>query len=266
MELTIVNEKGLFASVNKIALITENGLQYLKNWQSTAELSPVLAKKYDDLIKILESFEVQEVYMEAGKNDTLPGQVFLNGQPTPQSLGWESISKLLKLRQFYHEVINTHELGCSYTPFEYAGTLEKRSKSWSIKVDDIVRRLGNTKSFAIYDTAASGYLNDKGYFLPLSGARMFESAESARRTCRSRNLSDVVIVEVELSVSQVVDTLNSNNLGDFYEVISAVEGDRLRKSLEKAHLDDLLEKVEKIRVEHPELFEKKAPASPKRHL
>jgi hypothetical protein len=302
MELVITNEKGLFANLDARPVITEQGFSYLKKWRAAqSDLDPAEASKIDTLIAAFESLPLMLCSSDLDRNDREPGtqlrersisglpckawaevpaRVWVavvsftgtfsrqgwDGEATPEALGWSALPALLKLREFQARFLPTIGVANGgYQPYEGASRIVKGHPRWTLNLVDPVAKLGEDEAHAIYSPGEKGYLNDKGVFVSLSGARLFESAEAARRTVRSRNLAGVVIVGVKIAVSTIEDTLRETDLGDFAGVLATAERRRLTEMLDKIELAELLDKVDRIRAVHPELFEDK-PVSPRSRL
>jgi hypothetical protein len=301
MELTISNDKGLFAKIAPRSVITEQGFSWLKAWRAAqANLPAADAKKMDDLIAALGQLPVAKTVTYLSENDMPPGtplppshgthrpyqwvpcrvwvlvESFVGtsdsqeweGAATPEGLGWSVLPELVKLKDYQASLFQTLKLANGYfSTYEGANKVIKGHASWTITLVDPVSRLGQSTAHALYNPSSRGYLNDKANYVPIAGARLFESAEAARRTAKSRNLtSSVIVVEIEVAVRAIADPMQQPNLGEFGEVVAFAERRRLTEALDRVEIDELLEKVEKIRNEHPELFEERQAQAVKRRL
>ena len=298
MELTISNEKGLFAKISPRAVMTEQGFSFFKAWRAAqTRLPPADAKKIDALIAAIGQLPVTQTLSNLSENDMPPGtplppvhgtqrpyqrvpcrvwvmvESFVgtsdrqewDGAVTPEGLGWSVLPELVKLKEYQASLFQSLKLANGY--YEGANKVIKGHAGWTVTLVDPVSSLGQSTAHALYSTAARGYLNDKANYVPIAGARLFESAEAARRTAKSRGLtSSVIVVEIEVAVRAIADPMQHPNLGEFGEVVAFAERRRLTEALDRVELDELLEKVEKIRTEHPELFEERHTPAPKRRL
>ena len=301
MELTITNEKGLFGLTNPRPVITEKGFAHLKRWRADTLLSGEEAKRVDGIIALLDRLPVFKALtyllasddpntFKSGIVETSPpkaygsapcrGWLFVDsvfvgtsmtvnwpGEASPEGLGWTVLTELLKAEKDIQKLFSRLDISYGYHgPLVGAPKVIKNHTRWSLSMVDPIARLGQTDAHAIYNPAERGYLNDKGYWVPLAGARLFESAEAARRTNRSRNLTGTIIVEIDMAVRAIADALQQPDLGEFGEVVAHAERKRLVETLDKIELDDLLAQVEKIKQTHPEIFEERATAVPRRRI
>ena len=265
---TIKNEKGLVSDVSLNHVMTYAGVQYLENLLSENpekfSEKPTIVEDAKQFLHLIKKLHVAYPYLRASfiqdwkddhggapdingfdvspyKGYVIPTvDIFKSNSPSIQnvdmpaqfeSFGWqycEDLSKLLKKIAPYLECAN---IWVNSSVIENGKKLFKKIHSWEIsepKVEDLLL----SESYAIYKPSFNGFLNDKGSFLPLAGARLFESAESASRTAKSRSLTDVVIVKTHVQVIEVCHGYpRPESLGPLAEALSIKEARELHADL-----------------------------------
>lgn len=141
-------------------------------------------------------------YVPAGTfKSSSPSKPF-EGEPSPERLGWSVMAQLIRpaLWKALESLIARCGLHQGYLASDGASNVLKNQHKWTW----VSAQMENTvKTCALY-LPTQGFMNDKGNTTPLAGARLFESAEAARRTRTSRGLKDAVIVELETRVVGLV--------------------------------------------------------------
>jgi len=112
---------------------------------------------------------------------------------------------------------------------------------------DPLSRLVSSTAYLIYNPTSNGYLNYKGNYVPMSGARLFESAVEAERTSKARGITnDVVIVESKISLTCITNQipLPSSGIGELGQGIADLERKTILENLNKVTMEDLLNQIE----------------------
>lgn len=238
-EFTIKNEKGLVSGVVLNHIMTYKGLEYLdhllsENPQNFSKIPSIIedAKSFVSLIKklhisypYLSSYVIGQWKADHSAAHDVNGfdenihkgyvipivDQFKSNSPTIKTtdipsdfdaFGWQYCEALAKLHKKITPYLEQENIWVASNIIEDGKKFFKKMHQWEIvvpKAEDILL----SESFAIYHAGFNGFLNDKGRFLPLSAARLFESQTAAERTVQSRSLRNVVIVKTQVMVTEV---------------------------------------------------------------
>lgn len=122
-------------------------------------------------------------------------------------------------------------------------------------LDEIQQMLGTDSSVVIFKPQSNGFLNDKGTFTSLSAARFFQSIAVAQTTAKSRQLTDVIFVDVnvdfkKISDSQLHSVTSTGNLG---VLIAEKEKEELLKSMNLNNSNEAIINI--LKEQHPEVYD-----------
>lgn len=173
---------------------------------------------------------------------------------TPTDLGWGAAEKLAPHEDDLRTLLLAFDF--AYSRYEQrvssAKGLARRAKDWTLFVPEDEKLFARCETFAIYNLESQGFLNDKGRYVPLGGARTFETAIQAARTVTARKLSNVVVMRLKTQVMAVDPVLPvPGDMGNMGAALAALEGEVLRETLRRAKEEELLAQLEVLRAEHP---------------
>lgn len=134
-------------------------------------------------------------------------------------------------------------------------------KKYSLEEVDPVLDLSRGTAYAIYLGEEDGFLTPKSFYASasISAVRTFESAEAARRTIRSQNLNDSVIVELSIELKALVeDSASPEGMDKIKMALALAEKRSLKKALTTAEVESQLEELKQIKLDHPEWFANQA--------
>jgi hypothetical protein len=129
----------------------------------------------------------------------------------------------------------------------------------SIVLQDTWSRLGKTETCLVYGRShayggresVEGYVNSKGNFGDLAGARLFESPAAARRagSVNFSNNDSLLIVRAELVIKEVItdDLSKVSSMTELQEAIAILEREQLQKALARADEQELMAQLEVLR-------------------
>ena len=155
-------------------------------------------------------------------------------------------------RALYEELMAflTNRKDVAKTNLKNYSKLISKKANLNIFEYDPLSRLVTSDAYLIYHPGCNGYLNDKGSFTPLSGARLFESAVQAERTATSRRIKDsVVIVESKISLTAITNQIPipSSGTGDLGQGIADLEKKTIMDNLNKVTMEDLEKQIEVLK-------------------
>jgi hypothetical protein len=164
---------------------------------------------------------------------------------TAEGLGWAAAAELAARKGEIAKVARL--VGIAPPSLGRADQVLRLSAGWSVEEFSPSAGLSEAECCAIYMVSDGGYLNDKGAVAPLAGARLFESAEAARRTMKSRGIRGAMIVNVQArAVSIVPGSIPSGGIGHFDQALAETEARQLQESLARANLDQLRQRVAEL--------------------
>lgn len=144
----------------------------------------------------------------------------------------------------------------------------------SIVLQDTWSRLGKTETYLVYGRSPAyrgresveGYVNSKGNFGDLAGARLFESPAAARRagSVSFSNNDSLLIVKADMVITEVItdDLSKVSSMTELQEAIAILEREQLQKALARADEQELMAQLEVLR----KAKEEETPAPVKRRL
>jgi len=169
-----------------------------------------------------------------------------------EGIGFEAMEKLVASKeatQLYIElmgfIINMPDL-VKKALKSYSKMASKKGNLIISEYDPLSRLVSST-AYLIYNPTSNGYLNDKGSYVPMSGARLFESAIQAERTSKSRGITNnVVIVESKISLTCITNQipLPSCGIGELGQGIADLERKTILENLNKVTMEELLNQIE----------------------
>lgn len=169
-----------------------------------------------------------------------------------EGIGFEAMEKLVASKeatQLYIELMDfiTNMPDLVKKALKSYGKMSSKRGNLIISEYDPLSRLVSSVAYLIYNPHSNGYLNDKGHYVPMSGARLFESAVQAERTSKARGITNnVVIVESKISLTCITNQfpLPSCGIGELGQGIADLERKTILENLNKVTMEDLLNQIE----------------------
>lgn len=177
----------------------------------------------------------------AQNNDNVPSDI--------QKWGLDAASGLIPYIRMIEKFIATHNLPITFTSSvaKRASDIKKRLETgdYLIQAYDPIANLAEVEACVVFIAGKTGgYLNNRGGWGPLGGARLFESSGAAYTTIRSQGISSAAVVHIGTQVLRVDE--KSSLDGDFQnlqEAMSIVERKRIQQALDDATHEQLLERL-----------------------
>ena len=171
--------------------------------------------------------------------------------PSQSHWNWEHCPELLSLQRPLLKAFESIILqeGTMRAP-EVSFKMLKRADKWYHQLTqgqiihqefDPTKELVRAECFAIYVGGSSGgFLDGRGQFAPLGGARLFESQASAEKTISSRGLLNAAVVCIKAQMTGLApDQTIQGDIRSLKEAIASVEKEQLLKALDMATEEEL---------------------------
>jgi hypothetical protein len=255
-KITITNAKGLVAVPTQKLVITDHALGVLKN--SVASIDDEQNRsQVERLLELLDNLPnvgcTQDSDLLAGSNDfkrrlatgaqtvgmsrcvLVPGP-FMGSRDlysknfevsaTAQGLGWEHAEEILELARQQRQHLNS--IGITVLPRGLKSAMKALASLAELNISgDRLCDLVEGKTYAIYRSESNGYIDDKGMPRPLSSARLFPSAEAARRTAKAQKIDDAVIVEASIQVREITTVINNKPGSQLHSALAELQAKTL---------------------------------------
>lgn len=257
----IKNEKGLFYHTHVISFIPVDTVNYLRDrWLETVT-DEKKKKKYEEVLNILSEFPTRNETTAITKTHPdfavfgrikkeVPhyywvnlgrGPVSNSGVPCPygtvKDMGLEAMIKFTGSLTILNSMLSQAKLPQINDYYvNTSASLKTKVKSLIIESHNPIEAMCSTQSFAIF--CGDNFLDQKGYWGPLSRARAFESAAAAQRTANSHGIGDWTVVELSVQLKRVCQSKQEGVIPDkLGAALSYVESKVLEEALEKASIE-----------------------------
>ena len=301
MNFQFVNSKGLFADYQAFGVISHHALGLLRQYHQDPNCLPEHKKTLDLAMPLFDALPDGKSHVSFKKND-LPNptlspstvcapygygymggkvilhvsnfvsksNVYTHQSPMsdhPDRWGWAECVVLAKLAPKIQDIITSQKWEINFNGNALASGKKYLKKfqagEFSVLIKDTALNLSEVNACGLYSPGSKGYLNEKGGYSPLGGARLFESAEAARRTKKSRSLNDAVVVHIRAQLTKVEpDQTITGSLGDLQDAIALVERKNIMQALESATAEQLQERLKLLEQKLAEKGEVVAPSAP----
>ena len=192
---------------------------------------------------------------------------FANGDALLKTL--DVCVKLSAFQSVLEDFAKDLEISLETSKLKRCKTLQKRFNSgeYTIKDFDPSIELGQVNACVIFvpgHNGSGGYLDGRAGYSPLAGARLFESAGSARTTIRSRHLQNAVVLHIKAQLVGIDPDQGpvSGNNEELLSAIARIERLNLEKALEDASVEQLKERL--ARYEQQQGMSSEPPAAKRR--
>lgn len=168
-----------------------------------------------------------------------------------QQWGLGTAIELSQYSRMIEKFIATHDLPITYysnTP-KRSNEIKKRLESGEYKMEayDRIANLAEVEACVVYVAGRNengGYLNSKGGWGPLGGARLFESSGAAYTTIRSQRIASAAVVHIGTQVLRLDEkSTMEKGFANLQEAMSIVERKRIEQALNQASYEQLLERL-----------------------
>lgn len=267
----IVNPKGLFYSFMNQAVMTVAVFEHLRDKAIPAIADPARRAAAQEAIAAVEKLPTTPGFCYLSPQDEgfdekarspqygqmLPCKSWLclssaksssegsSEYGSPKEAGWEAIADVAK--NSGEILLLLENAGATPPPFgipEYTASLKKKfAQAVFAAVDDDEEYCG-AEAVALF--MPSGFLDSKGSGGPLSRARLFESAEAARRTASSRGIGEWQAMAVSITVTKAFDLPGSTAQAPMLAAIAKQEAAAIDKALDDAGVERLRAKLAEI--------------------
>lgn len=171
--------------------------------------------------------------------------------------GLDAAIKLGAHSKMIEKFIAEHNLHITYksNTSKRANEIKKRFDAGDYKIEayDPIANLAEVEACVVYvpgRKGGGGYLNNKGGWGPLGGARLFESSGAAYTTIRSQRISSAAVVHIGTQVLRLDEKSTlEKGFDNLQEAMSIVERKRIEQALNQASHEQLLERLAQFEQE-----------------
>ena len=170
--------------------------------------------------------------------------------------GWKEASVL----HAHADLIKKHAALCTQQPYIDLSALAAAARRYdqlcsgaiSVREPDVEHDVATGVSYAIYSPEMGGYATPQWSFGPLASARLFESIESLKKnegTQRHARIMGLQVVQVDLAIAQVTETLGPPNTdvdNAMSDALALVQRRALEQALHMADVDALRRRLSEL--------------------
>lgn len=292
MTFQVLNDKNMFARFEFSSVMSVHGFTSLKNhvaqhwdqmsakeqkaWNAVWDIATQLPQRKMHSMGLTGDFAAPTVLGHPSKRQAYATAACLciinpkrfvsraqNNQAYPsnsEKWGLDAAIDLSPYNRMIEKFIATHDLPLTFNSnvTKRAVDIKKRLDGGEYKIQayDPIANLAEVEACVIFvrgHNGAGGYLNHRGGWGPLGGARLFESSGAAYTTIRSQGISSAAVVHIGTQVLRLDEqSTMDEGFENLQEAMGIVERKRIQKALDEATHEQLLEKLVKFE-QHSEI-------------
>ena len=268
-QFRITNSKGLFYQARPLALASLQVVAHIRQAVIPAIANDEARARAQQALDALEALPVVHAHVELCAHDDqvgsrhdrracrgwiAPGLAQSESKDPveasgPEQAGWLAIGHAYKLRGEIESLLAKAKAPKLW-PFHWQGasTIKNKIKEAVFVEFDKAEDNAESEAFALH-VYGRGFMDAHGSAGPLARARMFESAQAAARTAKSRRISPWKVVSVSVALGACVDLQGDSACDALSASIALQEAKALDQALEKAGVERLRAKLAELEAQ-----------------